>query len=63
MSRSTLSTAADIATGTLLILLTVSAFMGRSPEGLAEAVTFLIKLTMPVAGVLLLARGVTGAPS
>lgn len=63
MTRRTLSTAADLAAGTLLLLLALASLVGSEPAGLGEAIAFLIKVTMPVAGLLLVVRGASGPPS
>jgi hypothetical protein len=70
MTRRTLSTAADVATGTVLLLLAFLVLLATpaqlgplGPSAAGGALLFLLKLAIPVAGILLVARGVAGAPS
>jgi len=62
MTRRTLSTAADVTAGSFLLLLTLMFVIGESgPTGLKDALGFLIKVTMPITGLLLIVRGVAGS--
>ncbi|MBP6837459.1 MAG: hypothetical protein KA190_09150 [Kofleriaceae bacterium] len=56
MNRQQVSIAADVALGTLLLLLTLVVVVGTRATGLREAIEFLVKLMMPITGLLLIIR-------